>query len=104
MKDYIKYVPVGLLSLFALKVLILGTALPELGVIAVLAGLAVFLEKSHEEAFKKDVFEKLEVHRKGFENVDSYIKKLFENDKEMVSQIQKIQLPQNVKSGAFSRM
>lgn len=104
MKDYIKYVPVGLLSLFALKVLIMGTALPELGVIAVLAGLSVFLEKSHEDVFKKDVFEKLEAHKKGFENVDSYIKKLFENDKEMVSQIQKIQLPQSVKNQGFGRM
>lgn len=101
---HIKLLPMALLSLFVLKALVLGAGLADLGVIAVLAGYAAYLEKARDEAFMKDVLEKLETHRKGFENVDSFITKLFANDKELTTAIQKIQLPQTVKNNGFGRM
>ncbi len=101
---FIKYVPLALLLLCVLKSLALGTSFSEVCVMAVLAAHAAFLEKSQEEAFKKDILEKLETHKKGFENVDSFIKKLFENDKELSTAIQKVQLPQTIKNQGFGRM
>ena len=104
MKEYIKYAPLGLLSLFALKALILSVGLPELGVIAVLGAFAAYYEKSYNDSFQKETLEKLETHRKGFENVDSYIKQLLENDKGMLIQIQKLQLPASVKNNGFGNL
>lgn len=90
-----KYIPLALFSLFALKVLVLGTtSFAELGVISVLAAYAAY----HEYANKKEFEAKLEAINKRFEAVDSHISQLYTNDKETLKQVQTLKVPGALKN------
>ena len=53
---------------------------------------------------KKETQEKLDVITKRFDAADSYLSKLFENDKELKIAIQKLSLPQSVKTSGFGNL
>jgi hypothetical protein len=101
MKQYIKYAPMALFALFCLKALILGVSLYELGALAVLGAFAAYYEKSHNDKFQKEVLEKLEASTKRFDAVDAHISTLYQNDKSITTELQKIKLPASLKNTGF---
>lgn len=98
MKDYIKYFPVGLFLLYILKSLILGISTYELGSLAILAMFAGFYHYKDVEEYKNSIEQKHQDLLKRFDAVDSHLTQLYKNDKEMLTQLNNLKVPGQIRS------
>lgn len=76
MKEYIKYIPIGLFVAFCVKSLVVGVQLQEAPLFAILAAFSAYLVNRDEDKVRKVVLQRLDALEKQTEDKSKEIEDL----------------------------